>query len=82
MNQALSISDPVKAEACVESAPQGISVPKEYLDPPSAWNPTLGLFLGGYGLAALTIWQWCFGDWPLQVLVALAFLALPKEAWP
>ena len=79
MTEALSISDPVKAEACLESASKGISVPKEYLDPPSSLNPTLGLFLGGYGLAALTIYQWCYGDWPLQALVALSFLALHME---
>ena len=31
------------------------AVPREYLDPPAAWNPTVGLFLGGYGLALITI---------------------------
>jgi hypothetical protein len=30
------------------------SVPREFVDPPSAWNPTVGLFFGGYALAALT----------------------------
>ncbi|NDC36359.1 MAG: beta-carotene hydroxylase, partial [Synechococcaceae bacterium WB9_2_112] len=34
------------------------SVPKDFLDPPAAWNPTVGLFLGGYALAGLTIWGW------------------------
>ena len=38
------------------------SVPREYVDPPSAWNPTVGLFFGGYALAALTIWGWFLGD--------------------
>ena len=31
------------------------AVPKQFLDPPSAWNPTVGLFLGGYALALITI---------------------------
>ena len=31
------------------------AVPKQYLDPPAAWNPTVGLFLGGYALALITI---------------------------
>jgi len=52
---------------------------QEYLDPPSSWNMTVGLFLGGYALAALSIWQWYQGNWPLPVLVALAFLALHME---
>jgi len=34
------------------------SVPKEFLDPPAAWNPTVGLFVGGYALAGLSIWGW------------------------
>ena len=34
------------------------SVPREFVDPPSFWNPTVGLFLGGYALAVLTIWGW------------------------
>ncbi len=34
------------------------SVPREFVDPPSAWNPTVGLFFGGYALAALTVWGW------------------------
>jgi beta-carotene hydroxylase len=36
-------------------SPSVRSVPKQFLDPPAAWNPTVGLFLAGYGLAALTI---------------------------
>ena len=55
------------------------SVPKQYLDPPNALNPTVGLFLGGYGLAALTIWGWFVGQWPLPALLALGFLALHLE---
>ena len=34
------------------------SVPREFVDPPEALNPTVGLFLGGYALALLTIWGW------------------------
>ena len=30
---------------------------KNYVDPPNFWNPTLGLFFGGYFLAFLSIWQ-------------------------
>ena len=55
------------------------SVPREFLDPPNAWNPTVGLFLAGYGLAALTIWGWFVGQWSLPVLLALGFLALHLE---
>ncbi len=50
-----------------------------YLSPPNAWNPTVWLFLGGYCLAVLTIWEWYQGDWPLPLLVGLAFLALHME---
>ena len=49
---------------------------KNYVDPPNFWNPTLGLFFGGYFLAFLSIWQWYRGVWPLPLLVATAFLAL------
>tara|TARA_Y100001968_G_scaffold325296_1_gene366287 strand:- start:1178 stop:2212 length:1035 start_codon:yes stop_codon:yes gene_type:complete len=52
---------------------------QDYLDPPGQWNITVGLFLGGYLLAALSIWQWYVGNWPLPVLVGLAFLALHME---
>ena len=45
------------------------SVPKRFVDPPAALNPTVGLFLGGYALAALTIWGWFVADWPLLVLL-------------
>ena len=55
------------------------SVPKQFLDPPAAWNPTVGLFLAGYGLAALTIWGWFVGGWSLPALLALGFLALHLE---
>jgi len=55
------------------------SVPKQFLDPPAAWNPTVGLFLAGYGLAALTIWGWFVGGWSLPPLLALGFLALHLE---
>ncbi len=52
---------------------------QKYLDPPNAWNPTVGLFLGGYALAFLAIWEWYQGTWPLPVLVGIAFLALHME---
>tara|TARA_Y100001968_G_scaffold333058_1_gene393885 strand:+ start:1716 stop:2714 length:999 start_codon:yes stop_codon:yes gene_type:complete len=52
---------------------------QEYLDPPNKWNITVGLFLGGYLLAILSVWQWYRGEWPLPVLVTLAFLALHME---
>ncbi len=52
---------------------------QNYLDPPGPFNITLGLFLGGYLLAALSIWQWYEGNWPLPVLVGLAFLSLHME---
>jgi beta-carotene hydroxylase len=55
------------------------SVPREYVDPPSAWNPTVGLFFGGYALAALTIWGWFLGGWPLPLLLFTGFLALHLE---
>ena len=46
------------------------SVPREFVDPPACWNPTVGLFLGGYALAALTIWGWFVAGWPLPVLLS------------
>ncbi len=52
---------------------------QKYLDPPNKWNPTVGLFIGGYALAGMTIWQWNQGNWPLPLLVGLAFLALHME---
>ena len=55
------------------------SVPKEFLDPPGPWNPTVGLFLGGYALAVITIWGWFVGGWDLRVLLATGFLALHLE---
>ncbi len=52
---------------------------REYLDPPSPLNPTVGLFICGYLLAALSIWEWYQGTWPLPMLVGCAFLALHME---
>ncbi len=52
---------------------------KEYLDPPDLLNPTVGLFIGGYAIAFLAIWQWYKGIWPLPTLVGLAFIALHME---
>ena len=55
------------------------AVPREYLDPPAPWNPTVGLFLGGYALAVLSIAGWFLWGWPLPVLLATGFLALHLE---
>ena len=74
MTQALAAS---AAPVAVTELPR--SVPKEFLDPPAAWNPTVGLFLGGYALAALTIWGWFVGHWPLTLLLATGFLSLHLE---
>tara|TARA_Y100001968_G_scaffold309486_1_gene329314 strand:+ start:473 stop:1510 length:1038 start_codon:yes stop_codon:yes gene_type:complete len=52
---------------------------QEYLDPPGNWNITVGLFIGGYLLAAISVWQWYAGNWPLPLLVGLAFLSLHME---
>tara|TARA_B100000214_G_scaffold370069_1_gene344123 strand:- start:848 stop:1888 length:1041 start_codon:yes stop_codon:yes gene_type:complete len=52
---------------------------QQYLDPPGNWNVTVFLFISGYLLAALSVWQWYEKNWPLPVLVALAFLALHME---
>ncbi len=52
---------------------------QEFLDPPSEWNITVFLFIGGYLLAGLSIWEWYRGEWPLPLLVGLAFLALHME---
>ena len=52
---------------------------KGYLEPPGPFNITVGLFIGGYALAALSIWEWYQGNWPLPILVGLAFLALHME---
>ena len=62
-----------------EPRPRYQSVPREFLDPPNAWNPTVGLFLAGYGLAALAIWGWFVGQWSLPVLLTLGFLSLHLE---
>ena len=59
--------------------PRLASVPREFLDPPSAWNPTVGLFLGGYALAVLTGFGWFAWGWPLPVLLGTGFLALHLE---
>ena len=55
------------------------AVPKRYLDPPASWNPTVGLFLGGYALALITIAGWFLWGWPLPLLLASGFLALHLE---
>ena len=50
-----------------------------FLDPPGQWNITVWLFIGGYLLAGLSIWQWYRGVWPLPLLVGIAFLSLHME---
>ena len=55
------------------------SVPRKFVDQPAAWNPTVAVFLGGYLLAAFTIWGWFFGALPLSVLLCTGFLALHLE---
>ncbi|MFM7435679.1 MAG: beta-carotene hydroxylase [Vulcanococcus sp.] len=81
MTQALD--QPLQAlqigEASGELRASVSAVPRQYLDPPDAWNPTVGLFLGGYGLAALTIVGWFVWGWPLPLLLATGFLALHLE---
>jgi len=78
MTQALV--SPKSAEPSAQELRASVSaVPREYLDPPAAWNPTVVLFLGGYGLAAITIAGWFAWGWPLPVLLATGFLALHLE---
>ena len=55
------------------------SVPREFVDPPAAWNPTVGLFLGGYALAGFTVWGWFVGGLSLPLLLCTGFLALHLE---
>ena len=68
-----------KTAAAVAERPALSSVPRHFVEPPAALNPTVGLFLGGYALAALTIWGWFVGQWPLPLLVLIGFLALHLE---
>ena len=87
MNEALAapfpdFSRPVESSQAASElvdAPLPRSVPRRYLDPPAAWNPSVGLFIGGYALAALTIYGWFVGQWPLWQLLLLGFLALHLE---
>ncbi len=76
-----NVSMPVsnKPSGTLQSVADWQKAIQAYLDPPEAWNLTVGLFIGGYCLAALSIWQWYQGNWPLPVLVALAFIALHME---
>ena len=55
------------------------SVLSGFIDPPDAWNPTVGLFIAGYVLAGVTIWGWFVGGWPLPLLLITGFLALHLE---
>ncbi len=79
MNKTLPKSYPKEVSEQLHSTSFWQKVIQDYLDPPNYWNPTVGLFFGGYLLAALAIWQWYQGIWPLPVLVGLAFLALHME---
>ncbi len=79
MTQTRAIENSPKVVNQPQSLSEWKSSIQKYLDPPNKWNPTVGLFIGGYCLAFLTIWQWYKGDWPLPVLVAIAFLSLHME---
>ncbi|WP_320677532.1 beta-carotene hydroxylase [Prochlorococcus sp. MIT 1300] len=79
MTQELASTQIKKAHNTSKSFADWQKILKQYKDPPNAWNPTVGLFFGGYCLAALTIWEWYQGNWPLPVLVGLAFLSLHME---
>ncbi len=65
--------------AAVTATPALSSVPRQFVEPPPPLNPTVGLFLGGYVLAGLTIWGWFVGQWSLPLLLLLGFLALHLE---
>ena len=72
-----SADDSSQGAAQLVDAPLPRSVPRQYLDPPAAWNPSVGLFIGGYALAALTIYGWFVGQWPP---VAIAVAGFPGPA--
>ena len=79
MTQAVQASNQNEVSKKLLSTAEWQKVIQQYLDPPNGWNLTVGLFLGGYVLAAISIWQWYQGTWPLPVLIGLAFLALHME---
>ncbi len=79
MTKGLSRKKSTEVSSALHSIAYWQKVLQKYLDPPPAWNPTVALFIGGYCLAGLTIWQWYQGVWPLPVLVGLAFLSLHME---
>ena len=79
MTQTLKRPDSLGAPKTIKSSIDWQKVLQDYVDPPSPWNLTVWLFLGGYALATLSIWQWYQGNWPLPVLVGLAFLSLHME---
>ncbi len=79
MTQTLNKTNTTETNAKLRSLNDWQKSIQRYLDPPGNLNPTVGLFIGGYCLAALTIWQWYQGSWPLPVLVGLAFISLHME---
>ena len=79
MTQTLSRPSNTEGPKKQNTAKDWQEVLQRYLDPPGAFNITVWLFFGGYFLAALSIWEWYQGNWPLPVLVGLAFLALHME---
>ncbi|ABX08190.1 beta-carotene hydroxylase [Prochlorococcus marinus] len=79
MTQILDVAQAKEVSEKSQSFAFWQKVIKDYLDPPDSINPTVALFLGGYLIAFLTIWQWYEGDWPLPVLVGMAFLSLHME---
>ncbi len=79
MTQSLSRSNSNDANRKLKLLRDWQSEIQQYIDPPKPFNITLGLFIGGYILAFLSVWQWYQGNWPLPVLVTLAFLSLHME---
>ena len=79
MSKILSRTSSNEVPVKLRSSLEWQKVIQEYLDPPNALNITVGLFIGGYLLAIISIWQWYEGNWPLPVLVSLSFLALHME---
>ena len=79
MTQTINRSKPNEPKKKLKSSSDWQKDIQEYLDPPKPWNITVVLFIGGYVLAIISIWQWYKGQLPLPALVAMAFLALHME---